>query len=192
MYIFYAKSIVHKRGISKLFLTFRKWHQPFKSIGRGKLKNKAWKTKQKDYVFRLKNMHFDVFPFTMILSFLHGDTNCVWLPIHKLSWFEALNRYITHILFLSSEDNFFNDVTTLALLWFTKAVSFTMKKRSKSIFIHGFDAGEEFKQTGKSIMGWKINNSYLLYKAQSHFPQGNFYQAGLVFSRQRSIDFDRL
>ena len=99
MYIFYAKSIVYKRGISKLFLTFRKWHQPFKSIGRGKLKNKAWKTKQKDYVFRLKNMHFDVFPFTMILSFLHGDTNCVLLPIHKLSWFEALNRYITHILF---------------------------------------------------------------------------------------------
>ena len=41
-------------------------------------------------------------------------------------------------------------------------------------------------------MGWKINNSYFLYKAQSHFPQGNFYQAGLVFLRQRSIDFDRL
>ena len=153
MYIFYAKSIVYKRGISKRFLTFRKWHQPFKSIGRGKLKNKAWKTKQKDYVFRLKNMHFDVFPFTMILSFLHGDTNCVLLPIHKLSWFEALNRYITHILFLSSKDDFSNNATTLALLWFTKAVSFTMKKRSKSIFTHGFDAWEEFKQTGKKYHG---------------------------------------
>ena len=153
MYIFYAKSIVYKREISKLFLTFRKWHQPFKPIGRGKLKNKAWKTKQKDYVFRLKNMHFDVFPFTMILSFLHGDTNCVLLPIHKLSWFEALNRYITHILFLSSKDNFSNNATTLALLWFTKAVSFTMKKRSKSIFTHGFDAWEEFKQTGKKYHG---------------------------------------
>jgi hypothetical protein len=56
-----------------------------------------------------------------------------------------------------------------------------MKKRSTSIFTHGFDASEEFKQIEKSIMGWKINNSYFLYKAQSHFPQGNFYQAGLVF-----------
>ena len=192
MYIFYAKSIVYKRGILKHFLTFRKWHQPFKSIGRGKLKNKAWKTKQKDYVFRLKNMHFDVFPFTMILSFLHGDTNCVLLPIHKLSWFEALNRYITHILFFLVRTTF--PITPQHLPYYdSQRLYRSLWRNVVNLYSHtDLMLQNNSNKQEKSIMVWKINNSYFLYKAQSHFPQGNFYQAGLVFLRQRSIDFDRL